>query len=423
MANRNTATLIFSVASGLLLLALISAAFGFVVGDRKIWPFAKIKETQAILKSLATHGEVVAEGRQHRAPAGASREPAALHNPAAAIGEGHYALMGWDAARGAYSVFLRDAAGELVHTWPIDEMAISDKAEHRQNAPHAMAVLADGSLVVSFDWLGLMARLDACGNALWSREGFFHHAFSPAADGGMWAWYGEGTAYGQIQTIVKFDPMTGEDMARIDFNKDVVMRSPASALIFSMLPSQTFTPDDRKPRDIFHPNDVEELFPEMAAAFPQFEAGDLLLSIRELDMLLVIAPSGEIKWHQRGPWLKQHDPDFEPDGRISVYDNRRFRTRSSIVIIDPKTLEVEDAIPNFHGAFKSEYRGKQQLLPNGNRLITIPEQGQVIEIATDGSVVMEFDNVSASSPDFNEDLVNARWLPSGFFTARPSCSN
>jgi hypothetical protein len=422
MAKRNNTGMIFSAASGILLLALISAGFGFIVGDRKIWPSALIKETEHILRSFAANGEVVAVGRQHLAPQGASREPAAVHNAAAAIGEGHYALLGWDGPRGAYSVFLRDAAGKLVHAWPIDEMAISDKAENRQNGPHAMTVLADGSLVVSFDWLGLMARLDACGNALWSRDGFFHHSFSRAADGGVWTWYGKETAYGQIQTILKFDPMTGEDIASIDFNRDVVMRSPDSALIFSVLPDFVFTPDDQKPIDIFHPNDVEELLPDTAAAFAQFEAGDLMLSIRELDLLVIISPEGEIKWHKRGPWLKQHDPDFEPDGRISVYDNSRSRPRSTIMTIDPKTMKVENAILNFTGEFKSERRGKHQLLPNGNRLITIPEQGQALEIAPDGSVVVEFNNISSNNPDFNEDLVNVRWLPAGFFDKMPSCS-
>lgn len=420
---RRNFPLFVSVASGLLLLALVSAAIGFAVGYKRIWPFAQIQEAKRILRSLVTSGEVVGTGRRMPAPEGASREPAALHDPAGAIGEGYYAILAWDNGRDAYSVFLRDAAGELIHTWPIDEMAFSDKAEHRQNAPHAMEVLKDGSVVVSFDWLGLIARLDACGDVIWSREGFFHHSFSPAADGGLWTWYSEKTAYGQIQDILKFDPLTGKDTARISFNDDVIRRSPDSALIFSTLPDDAFPPDDEEPRDIFHPNDVEELLPDLAPVFPQFEAGDLMLSIRELNMVAVIAPSGQVKWYQQGPWLKQHDPDFEPDGRISVYNNSSLRPRSSIIKIDPKTREVQNAIPAFDGPFKSESRGKHQLLPNGNRLITIPEQGQAIEVAPDGHVVMEFNNVVPSQPELNDDLANAKWLSAAFFVTEPSCSD
>ena len=289
MAARNNKLILLSAISGLVLFGLFSAGVGLLVGYKQIWPFAQIQETVRIVKSLASDGEVIAAGRRHRAPAGASRDPATLHDAAKSVGQGYYALMGWDNERDAYSVHLYDAAAQHLHTWPIDEMTISDAAQHRQNAPHAMEVLKDGSVLVSFDWLGLMARLDACGTAIWSRDGFFHHAFSPAADGGIWTWYGDHAGYGQIQDILKFDPVTGADMTRLSFNNDVIMRSPDSALYFSMftdfdfVPNTVFSLDKERPEDIFHPNDVEELFPELAPAFPQFEAGDLMLSIRQLN--------------------------------------------------------------------------------------------------------------------------------------------
>ncbi|WP_172299809.1 arylsulfotransferase family protein [Pseudoruegeria sp. HB172150] len=407
--------------AGLALLVLLSAALGFSVAHRQLWPYVQILRAQYILYTLWTYGDVPAAGRRHLAPSGAARVPAVIHDPDSVIGEGHYAFLAWDAPRAAYSIFLRDASGELVHTWPVDEMAITDRAEHHENAPHAMEVLPDGTALVSFDWLGLIARLDACGDPIWSREGFFHHAFSPAADGGIWTWYGAGSAYGQMQAILKFDPLTGEDLTRIDFRDDIVLRSPDSALLFSMYPDFPFVPDDARPPDIFHPNDVEELLPELAPAFPMFEAGDLLISIRELDMVAVITPSGQIKWHQHGPWLKQHDPDFEADGTIAVYNNSRDRPRSSIIAVDPATGAVSNAAPGFDGPFKSAYRGKHQVLPNGNRLITIPEQGQAIEIAAGGSVVAEFNNVVPGSPDYNDDFANAKWLPAGYFETVPAC--
>lgn len=414
--------LFVSAVAGLILFALVVGGAGFWVGSSKPWPYYQIKETMWIVTSLFRDGEVVAQGRRHGAPVGASREFATLHNPDASIGSGHYALLAWDNNSDSYAVSLYDASGAVQHVWPIDEMAFSDKARHRENAPHAMKVLSDGTMVVSFDWLGVVARLDACGEAIWTKDGFYHHSFSPAADGGIWTWYGAGTAYGQIQDILKFDPMTGEDMARISFTEDVITRSPESAMVFSMFPDFPFVPDSQSPQDIFHSNDVEELSPELAAVFPQFDPGDLMLSIRELDMVVIISQAGEIKWYRQGPWLKQHDPDFENDGRISIYNNSQFGQRSSILTIDPKSGVVTNALPAFVGPFKSVYRGKHQLLPNGNRLITIPEQGQALEVAPDGSVVMEFNNVVPGNDNLNDDLVNARWLPEGFFETEPRCT-
>jgi hypothetical protein len=411
-----------SLASGLVLLCLVCAAVGFWIGNKKVWPYDQLRESYQIARSLVVYGKVLGDGLRFKAPPGVSRVPAVLHDPGKAMGEGHYALLGWDSTTESYAVRLYDGTGTLAHTWPVDEMSFSERAEHRQNAPHAMEVLRDGSVLVSFDWLGVMARLDPCGKALWHRYGFYHHSFSPAADGGIWTWYGEKTAYGQIQDILKFDPITGADRVRISLNRDVIMRTPESALMFSMTPNFRFVPDDQNPRDILHPNDVEELLPEMAAAFPMFEAGDLMLSIRELNMVAVIAPSGELKWVQQGPWLKQHDPDFEPDGRISVFNNSGARPPSSIMTINPTTRRVVNPLPERSVSFYTRFRGKHQLLPNGNRLITIPEQGQVIEVTPEGTVALEFNNVSADDPAFNEDLVNAKWYPDGFFDSLPSCS-
>ncbi|MEX0302564.1 MAG: arylsulfotransferase family protein, partial [Leisingera sp.] len=414
MASRLSIPAFISIISGVLLVSLISALAGFYVYDKKIWPYAQVKQTAQIIRSYLVYGEFVAEGRRHPAPEGAARQAATLHDPARSIGEGYYALMAWDNARRAYSVFLHGADGGLLHTWPVDEMALTDRAAHRQNSPHAMEVLPDGSVLVSFDKLDLMARLGPCGKAHWTRQGAFHHSFSPSARGGIWTWYGERTMRDQIQDILEFDPMTGEDMRRISLNEDVIMRSRDSALVFSMFEDFPFSTRENA-IDLFHPNDVEELSPELAHAFPMFEAGDLMLSLHTMNMVVVIAPTGEVKWYQGGPWVTPHDPDFEPDGRIAVYNNSLFRPRSSIFAIDPETREVENAMAAFDGPFKSEFRGKHQLLPNGNRLVTIPEQGQAIEVAPDGSVAMEFNNVVPHMPHLNDNLVNAKWLPAGFF--------
>lgn len=420
MSDSNRSSIFLSIVSGVLLLGLVFFAVGFVVAHFRVFPYAHIREVVRIADSLIKHGTVIGEGRRFEAPAGSARELAVVHDAGAAMGEGHYALLAWDSGLDSYSVRLHDAAGALVHVWPIDEMSFSDKPQHRQNAPHAMEVLADGSLLISFDWVGLVARLDACGDALWVRDGYYHHSFAPSADGGIWTWYGAQSAYGQKQDILKFDPETGEDMVRISFT-DIITRSPETALLFSMYPDFPFAPDVPKPRDIFHPNDVEELLPELAPAFPQFEAGDLMLSIRELDMVAIISQAGDLKWIMQGPWLKQHDPDFEPDGRISIFDNSRDRPHSMIMTVDPITKEVVNALPNIEKRFKTKFRGKHQRLPNGNRLITVPEQGQALEYAPSGKLVVEFNNVAADLPEFNEDLVNAKWLPAGFFETMPSC--
>ncbi len=47
----------------------------------------------------------------------------------------------------------------------------------------------------------------------------------------------------------------------------------------------------------WHANDAEPLPKEYADAFPQFDAGDLLISFRNINLVFVASPTtGEIKW-------------------------------------------------------------------------------------------------------------------------------
>ena len=85
--------------------------------------------------------------------------------------------------------------------------------------------------------------------------------------------------------------------------------------------------------DPFHANDVEALKLSMAEAFEGagFVAGDLLISLRELNLVGVIDPRTQVfRWFRHGPWFKQHDPDFQADGTITVDDNRIGLGASSV---------------------------------------------------------------------------------------------
>lgn len=77
--------------------------------------------------------------------------------------------------------------------------------------------------------------------------------------------------------------------------------------------------------DPYHLNSVfpaERSFPEN-----NIEAGDLLLSIRNLSMLLIYRPStNKVVWHKIGPWSHQHSAKFDEEGNIYVFDNNIFTT-------------------------------------------------------------------------------------------------
>ena len=167
----------------------------------------------------------------------------------------------------------------------------------------------------------------------------------------------------------------------------------------------------------------------MAAAFPQFEAGDLLLSLRNMSMLLVVDPdTGKIKWRYKGELLYQHDGDFQPDGSITVFDNRYGKKGaavwggSRIVKIDPKTntLRTLYESPNFY----SNIRGKHSVLEDGSILITEFSTGRVFIVNPSGKVTYEYVNprrVEDSGKLEYYEITKAQLVKKDFFTQPLEC--
>ena len=184
---------------------------------------------------------------------------------------------------------------------------------------------------------------------------------------------------------------------------DILFRSGWQSVLFSQPRSARLIQGE----DPIHLNDVEVLKPEMAAAFPMFAAGDLLLSLRFTNTLMVVDPKEwKAKWVMTGPFVGQHDPDFLPNGRILVYDNRIANSEplfgnSRLLEIDPNTKSIVWKFEgNLQQQFYAESRGKQQVLPNGNILIADSHDGRLFEVAPTqgGKTVWEW--INATQPGF-----------------------
>ena len=405
-----------------LVLAVVGGtfAYGVAVGVYEIGPSAYVRDLRNNLQSLIRYRELIPDGRRMRAPDGAMGERMAILDPDRAMKEGYFAFLGWNDAAQNYAVWLYEASGQLAYVWPVNELEISDKATTKSNAPHGLYVLKDGSVMINFDRLGEIFRLDACGQVIWGADDYYHHSFAPSADGTIWTWASRGDVLDDYQYLVRLDPETGEELERIGLVEDVFPKSETQAVALSVVPGFEFPATAAEARDRFHTNDIEELLPEDAAAFPMFEAGDLMMSLRNLNLVVVIDRSGTIKWGRYGPWYQQHDPDFNADGSITVVDNNRGRGNSRLLRTFPgKDATQTKLVPT--PDFFSSYRGKHQMLPNGSVLLTVPEQGQALEIAADGSVVRQFNNLSEFGDGYHEDLANGVWLPKDYFDTLPSC--
>ena len=126
----------------------------------------------------------------------------------------------------------------------------------------------------------------------------------------------------------------------------------------------------RAAADVFQTNPVEILDRPVAGLGV---AGDLLVSLGQLDLVAVIDPrASAIRWRWGpGQLDRQHQPSVTPRGTVLIFDNGRHRRWSRAVEVDPLSGAI---VWQYHGdppeTFYSFSRGGAQRLPNGNTLIT-----------------------------------------------------
>lgn len=400
----------------------LAVIYGTWAGRQNKFPNPEISlalDTLTELKNI--RNDLQLSPTRHLVPADRTRMPDAVDGFAMYrpdLAEPGYTLVAGlskNQDKGAFEVVLYDGDGQTVHTWPVDfKMLSPDGPKPLNTMLHGMEVLADGSIAVAFDAGHTIARLDMCGQPIWSKTGDFHHSITADGQGGLYTW--------EAETIKRLDQDTGEETFSLDLRNEIIPAGDGQEGIFLVRSFiQGIGESLSYASDPFHANDVEMLRPDMAAAFPMFEAGDLMISLREINLVAVVSPTGELRWWQHGPWLKQHDPDFEADGTITVFDNNSGSGRSRILNIDPKTNITTIAYEGTpEHPFYNWQRGKQQQLPNGNILVTEAQKGRVFEFAPGGELVWERE----AEWDETQNLIvtEARHVGPDFFTdGVPAC--
>lgn len=426
MSDRLARKLFLASAAALVLGGVF--VWGYATRHLGTWPYGLIDDTRRVTRSLVRYGRVVPENLLVPAPADAAGTRTVIHDPAR-MQAGWYVVSGWDPSRKMYAAWLLDDEGAERHVWPIVYARVDpDGPLNGAGAPHGLVVMADGSLLVNFDQGDAMGRLDPCGEPIWVRQGIFHHSFDRDDDGSVWTWHAQGTPYGHHHDLLRFDPDTGEPLETISLVDDVIRRDVTAEMVLATRGDFRFrhfarTPNDPTAIDLYHPNDIEVLNAADAAAFPDFAAGDLLISIRNLDLIAVLdRQDHHLEWWRHGPWIEQHDPDFLPDGRISVYANNPGHGRSEIITIDPGSGHLANDLHDGGVRFDAPSMGKHQYLPDGNVLIVAPAEGRVLVTTSDGLPVFEFNNVVPDLPGVHAHVANAVWLPPDHFATLPACA-
>jgi hypothetical protein len=331
---------------------------------------------------------------------------------------------------GRFGASLLDREGRTLHAWDVAFSDAFPAPEHLDVVPpdfdvsiHGSELLPNGDVILSFGLLGA-ARIDRCSRVLWTVPAETHHSVNHLPNGDTLVLASrkrtatsarhprlgpgpEGYFWEETVLRVRPDGSVAEEVSILD----ILYVSGWQAVLFA----GPGTSGGVRDADPLHANDAEVLRADMAEAFPMFEAGDVMLSLRNVNTLLVVdGRTWRVKWSMTGPFLMQHDPDFLPNGNILVFDNRITGKTpefgySRVLEIDPATREV---VWSYQGTdeepFYTESGGEQQLLPNGDVLVAESRGGRVFEVAPGSRNRIVWEYVNLAEEGFVDQISGAQ---------------
>lgn len=352
------------------------------------------------------------------------RRGVTVHDPTRAH-DGYTLYTSGDAARAVMIAM----DGRVVHEWrrPFSDVW-DDTAAVRSPVPDSQTyfrkahVFPDGDLLAIYIGVGDspygygMVRLDSSSNVVWKNLDRFHHDFSVADDGRIYALTHDYRSE-PLADLDHIEPPVLEDYLVILSPEGEIRKkiSLLDALNRSDFRSYLWLVAYYSLQDPLHTNSVKVLdhadAQRLGARVPAAAAGQVLLSFRELaggSVALLDPDQEKIVWIARGSWLAQHDAQVTEDGNILVFDNRGHfgpGGGSRVLEFDPASGGVEWVYAgDAERPLDSAIRSAQQQLANGNILITESNGGRLVEVTRDGEIVWEFINPVRAGK--NDELVS-----------------
>ncbi len=339
--------------------------------------------------------------------------------------------------------------GTLVKKWSLDytehfpdpDARVCDFTSPLRTDIHGAHVTPQGELVFNYEYCGSV-KLDQCLGLIWKINKPTHHSLVPAEAGGYWL-------LGRYKWLASEEPdrfppfskpatdknMREDTLLRISEDGEILEEVSIPELLRENNLEALLTANGKRfnlhavvNNELVHANKVAELPSEIADSYPLFAAGDLAISMRKLNLIIVLDPiTKKVKWHQTGPWLRQHDPEFRPDGRISIFNNNVYRTAydidktvlstpytTNIIAVDPVSRETEVIFGEKPGQeMLSVIRGQHELLENDGILITEFDAGRVLEVDADGQVIWEY--VNRYDDEFVGEITDSAIYPADYF--------
>jgi hypothetical protein len=381
--------------------ALLAFLLGFTSYHFKVFPHHLLREAFLQMKTLSA---ILNLSKPHHIYKASYSKSGAYVFDKSAIYPGYTLLTSfWKDLGWKTGIKLIDVDGSVIHTWnanPADIWGFNLKTQIA-NYVHGSYLFPNGDILFNIEYTGLV-RMDSCGKVLWKLDYVTHHSIFHNEDGTFWVSGSvEQSDPSYLNKYPGLNESINEDHALLISADGMILKDINLLDIIYKNNLQRYLPkySNRKAGDIFHLNDVESLSRKLSDEYPLFEAGDILVSLNKIDLVIVLDPnSGLVKWHDTISFIGQHDPDFIGDGWIGIFDNNKdFTNRgkmlggSRIIALRPHTNETKTLYKaNESKPFYTSGGGKWQSLDNGNMLIVEARAGRAFEVDKSGKVVWEW---------------------------------
>jgi hypothetical protein len=342
----------------------------------------------------------------------------------------------------ATEAFLMNMRRQVVYRWSVPfSKAFPNPSHLGRRLPDSFAcffdcrLLPNGELLVVYHSATTagcgLAKVDQDSNVLWAYPAAVHHDIDVAEDGRIYAIKQElmdavPNGFERLAPSSKLDYLLilspDGELLREPISILEAFRGTAYAALLATLEAPGIQFDwpsgSTAPRleyqattdDPLHTNSVRVLSSRRTAQFPQFKAGYVLISLRNLSVIAALDPEvGKIVWAARGPWYAQHDAQFLDNGHLLIFDNLGSSQKSRVLEYDPQSQAFPWSYSGEGGAtFFTTERGMCQRLPNGNTLITNSESGDLVEVTHEQRIVWscKFDGNVTTARRYSADQIH-----------------
>jgi hypothetical protein len=306
----------------------------------------------------------------------------------------------------AQEALLMDMAGKVLHRWTHDASAtfpefgelegIEIETSFNLHTWRRAYLYANGDLLAIYEGAG-MIRLDRDSDLLWALTQGCHHDVFVNTDGTIYV------LTRKYRVLPRLDPTRPviEDFITILDPAGKVLRTVSLLEAFEKSSYAAYLGKSPEYGDLFHTNTIQVLDGAQAHRSPIFKQGNVLVSVRNLDVIAIVdMETEEVVWALSGQWKAQHEPILLASGNILLLDNQGHRGMSKVIEIDPFTQQIVWA---YYGTpangFGTETCGSNQRLPNGNTLVVESDSGRAFEVTPGGQIVWEYYNPARAGDD------------------------